>query len=59
MPTLLIAGAEDCFYVSEKTAIRLQKLLPHFKANVLPETGHVLLNTTPQVMSFLTAAECA
>jgi hypothetical protein len=28
-------------------------LLPDFQANILPDTGHVLLNTTARIMSFL------
>jgi pimeloyl-ACP methyl ester carboxylesterase len=56
MPTLLIAGAKDCFYVSEKTAARLQQWLPRFKATIFPEAGHVLLNTTAQIMPFLNTA---
>ena len=57
MPTLLIAGEKDCFYVSDKTAARLQQLLPRFKATILPEAGHVLLNTTAQVLPFLGVAK--
>lgn len=53
MPVLLVAGSEDCCYVSEKTADRLQRLLPVFTANVLPGVGHVLLDTTSQVVPFL------
>ncbi len=56
MPTLLVAGARDCFYVSEKSAARLQRLLPRFKAIILPEAGHVLLNTTPNILPFLGVA---
>ncbi len=55
MPTLLVAGAQDCFFVSEKTAARLQKLLPQFTAVILPEAGHALLNTLPHIMPFLAA----
>ena len=57
MPTLLVAGAKDCFYVSEKTADRLRKLLPHFTATVLPEAGHVMLDTTPYIVPFLAPAD--
>jgi pimeloyl-ACP methyl ester carboxylesterase len=55
MPTLLVAGARDCCYISEKIAARLQRVLPHFEANILPEAGHAMLDTTPQVIPFLTA----
>ena len=53
MPTLLVAGEKDVAYNSAKTAARLGKLLPHFQAVLLPEAGHVLLDTPVQVMPFL------
>lgn len=53
MPVLLVAGSEDCCYVSEKTAGRLQRLLPVFTAKILPGAGHVLLDTTGQILPFL------
>ena len=53
MPTLLVAGAKDCFYVSEKSTARLQRLLPRFKATIFPDAGHVLLNTTTHILPFL------
>lgn len=53
MPTLLVAGEKDVAYNSRKTAARMSKLLPHFQAILLPEAGHVLLDTPGQVMPFL------
>jgi pimeloyl-ACP methyl ester carboxylesterase len=53
MPTLLVAGDQDCFYVSAKTAARLKRLLPNFSAVILPEAGHVLLDTPAHIMPFL------
>jgi len=40
-------------YESIKTAARMEKLLPQFQAALLPEAGHVLLDTPVQVMPFL------
>jgi hypothetical protein len=31
----------------------MEKLLPHFQAILLPEAGHVLLDTPARVMPFL------
>lgn len=59
MPILLVAGTQDCCYVSENTATRLQRLLPHFEATILPGAGHVLLNTTVQILPFLARANSA
>lgn len=53
MPTLLVAGKKDVAFNSVKTAARLSKLLPRFQAVLLPEAGHVLLDTPVQVMPFL------
>jgi pimeloyl-ACP methyl ester carboxylesterase len=53
MPTLLVAGEKDMAYNSAKTAARMEKLLPHFQAILLPEAGHVLLDTPARVMPFL------
>jgi pimeloyl-ACP methyl ester carboxylesterase len=55
MPTLLVAGEKDVAYDSRKTATRLRELLPHFQAVLLPEAGHVLLDTPVHVMPFLEA----
>jgi pimeloyl-ACP methyl ester carboxylesterase len=57
MPTLLVAGKKDVAYNSVKTAARLGKLLPQFQVVLLPEAGHVLLDTPAQVMPFLAARE--
>jgi pimeloyl-ACP methyl ester carboxylesterase len=56
MPTLLVAGEKDVVYNSVKTAARMRKLLPCFQAVLLPEAGHVLLDTPAQVMPFLAPA---
>jgi pimeloyl-ACP methyl ester carboxylesterase len=58
MPVLLVAGEKDVAYDSVKTAARMDKLLPHFQAVLLPEAGHVLLDTPAQVMPFLASELC-
>jgi pimeloyl-ACP methyl ester carboxylesterase len=55
MPTLLMVGAEDALYPSEKTAARLQKLVPNLTVRMLPEMGHVLHGLVGEVVSFLAA----
>lgn len=53
MPTLLLAGEKDVLLNSQKTEARLKRLLPSLTTKVLPDTGHVLINMTGQIMSFL------
>lgn len=55
MPVLLVAGAKDCFFESQKTAERLRRLVPQFQAAILPDTGHVLLDTPQLIRPFLDA----
>jgi hypothetical protein len=40
-------------YSRHYTAVRLQKLLPDFTANILPAIGHMLLDTPIQIIPFL------
>ena len=53
MPTLLVVGAQDAIYPSEKTAARLEGLLPNLTVRMLPEMGHVLHGVTAEVAGFL------
>ena len=53
MPTLLIVGAQDAIYPSEKTAARLESLLPNLTVRMLPGMGHVLHGVTGEVAGFL------
>ena len=53
MPTLLVVGAQDAIYPSEKTAARLEGLLPNLTVRTLPEMGHVLHGVTGEVAGFL------
>ncbi len=55
MPVLLVAGARDALLPTEKTAARLQQLLPHLQSLILPEAGHVLHSLAPEILPFLTA----
>ena len=57
MPTLLLGGAQDALRSAEQIAARLKKLVPRLTVITLPHMGHVLHNTTAQVMPFLTATE--
>lgn len=52
-PTLFIGGKNDCFYDSQKTAIRIKKNLAKVQCLVLEKTGHVLINQTENIISFL------
>jgi pimeloyl-ACP methyl ester carboxylesterase len=53
MPTLLLMGAADPMRDAEKIVARMQRLLPHLTAAVIPGAGHVLLYTTSWIVPFL------
>jgi pimeloyl-ACP methyl ester carboxylesterase len=57
MPLLLLVGERDALRPSEKIVARMQRLLPHLNAIMIPKAGHVLLNTTARIMPFLAATE--
>ncbi len=56
MPVLLVAGAKDTLLDTPTTATRLQRLLPCFTADILPEAGHILANMAGRVTPFLIRA---
>lgn len=53
MPTLLVVGEKDALIDSRKTAARLKEIMPKVTINVLPNKGHVLINTAERVTAFL------
>jgi pimeloyl-ACP methyl ester carboxylesterase len=53
MPVLLLGGTQDAIRDAEKIAARMKKLVPDLTAIILPEQGHVLLNTTGHIEPFL------
>jgi len=53
MPSLLIAGARDALFPSEKTANRLKEHVPDLTCTFLPDEGHALINQAGRVMPFL------
>ncbi|MFC9241421.1 alpha/beta fold hydrolase [Streptomyces decoyicus] len=55
MPVLLIAGTRDAMFDSAGTARRIRQCVPHATVNLLPETGHAILNQTDSVLAFLRA----
>ena len=57
MPLLLLVGERDALRPSAKIMARMQGLLPHLVAVMIPKAGHVLLNTTAHIMPFLAATE--
>jgi pimeloyl-ACP methyl ester carboxylesterase len=57
MPVLLVIGAEDALRDAEKIVRRMKGLLPDLTAKIIPKAGHALINTTVQIMLFLTAGE--
>ena len=57
MPVLLLVGSQDALRDGRKIVARLEKLLPQLTAIVIPGAGHALINTTNQIIPFLTAEE--
>lgn len=53
MPTILFVGDKDIMFHSLETARRLGNLLPHANINVLPGTGHVIINIADRINTFL------
>lgn len=53
MPTLLLGGGKDALRDLDRIATRMRKFVTHMQVTIMPEAGHVLLNTTDRVLSFL------
>jgi pimeloyl-ACP methyl ester carboxylesterase len=53
MPVLLVGGSEDAIVPIEKVIPRMQKLVPQLKPDLLPGTGHVLVNLAGRIIPFL------
>lgn len=52
-PVLFIGGENDCFYVSNKTAKRIQKNIVSGQTIVLEKVGHVIINQLNKIIPFL------
>ena len=55
MPVLLVLGAKDAIVPSARVAARLGGLLPRLTSVVLPDAGHVLVDTNALTLPFRTA----
>lgn len=53
MPVKLIAGDRDPMLHTKKTIARLERLLPRFSSQVVPGTGHVIINQEDSMLKFL------
>ena len=53
MPVLLLVGEKDVLLDSEKTARRLERLLPRLEAHIFEDKGHVLIGMAERIMTFL------
>jgi len=56
IPVYFIGGEIDCFYNSQKTSLRLFENIKLVKNEVLPNTGHVLINQTSKITNFLASS---
>ena len=54
MPVLLLGGTKDVIYNINQIASRLSDLLPKLTVQILPGTGHALIDTVNHVTAFLT-----
>lgn len=52
-PVFFIGGENDCFYPSEKTALRLKEQTKFSKTLVLKDTGHIVQNQSAAITLFL------
>ena len=57
MPTLLLGGLKDPIQDMKRVASRMKKLLPEIEINIHPDKGHVMLNTTADIIPFLTSRQ--
>jgi pimeloyl-ACP methyl ester carboxylesterase len=55
MPVLVIAGARDRLFASQKIVARLRKQVPRLESNLLPEASHALIMLTSLTLPFLTS----
>ena len=54
MPVFLMVGDKDVMLHSAITVKRLTKLVPFLTAHTLPDTSHLIINKTGQIIEFLT-----
>ncbi len=55
MPVLVVFGDRDALLDAKRSVRRVQRLLPHAQAVLLPGVGHAVLGQTERVFVFLTA----
>ncbi|GAB4034262.1 alpha/beta fold hydrolase [Spirosoma gilvum] len=56
MPVLVIGGTADAIRSSEAITARLHQHVPHLQSILLPGVGHVVLNQSSLILSFLKTA---
>ena len=54
MPILMLFGDSDQLIPADKSIERLKQFAPHSKIELLPDTGHLIVNQTYKIMQFLT-----
>jgi pimeloyl-ACP methyl ester carboxylesterase len=52
MPTVLFVGLKDIMLCSDKTAKRLESLLPQSEINILNEAGHSNINDVDKIITW-------
>jgi pimeloyl-ACP methyl ester carboxylesterase len=56
MPVQLLMGAQDALRDAQKITARMQQLVPHLAATLVPEAGHALVNARTYILPFLAAS---
>jgi pimeloyl-ACP methyl ester carboxylesterase len=56
MPVQLVMGAQDALRDAQKITARMQQLVPHLAATLVPEAGHALVNARTYILPFLAAS---
>lgn len=59
MPVLLVVGGRDPMLDSAESHRRLERAVPRLTVRFLPDAGHILLDQTAPVLSFLQSAHAS
>jgi pimeloyl-ACP methyl ester carboxylesterase len=53
MPVHLVMGKRDALRDAGKITARMQQMVPHLQATIIPEAGHALVNARQNILPFL------
>ncbi len=58
MPVHLVMGKRDALRDAGKITARMQQMVPHLQATIIPEAGHALVNARQNILPFLATSSC-